>query len=174
MDTIIYEKMATPAWPPEHRHGQRRADLVFAARAIAAAAIAVDVKIAAWDAGHADDLDLDAIHRRLGALQWHLTNLAALTGASLTEIMIDGVADLEARHGTKDPTAWYQAEKAADAAHAGPGAAETPPSNMTGTLKTPAHLIDLPWVSPMSFTPHDISAPPRRRIRRASDGDYTQ
>ena len=24
MDTIIYEKMATPAWPPEHRHGQRR------------------------------------------------------------------------------------------------------------------------------------------------------
>ena len=45
--------------------------------------------------GHADDLDLAAIHRRLGALQWHLANLAALTGASLTEIMIDGVADLD-------------------------------------------------------------------------------
>ena len=180
MDTVIYEKMATPAWPPEHRHGQRRADLVFVAQAIAAAAIAVDVKIAAWDAGHADDLDLAAIHRRLGALQWHLANLAALTGASLTEIMIDGVADLEARHGTKDPTAWYEAEKAADAAHAGPSAAETQtstlaaPDTQTIILAAPDTLINLPWVSPMSFTPHDISAPARGRIRRASDGDYTQ
>ena len=166
MDTIIYEKMATPAWPPEHRHGQRRADLVFAARAIAAAAIAVDVKIAAWDAGHADDLDLDALRRRLGAVQWHLANLAALTGASLTEIMIDGVADLEARHGTKDPTAWYEAEReAAATTHAGPSAAEAQ------TQTPPNVAIDL--AAGWAWTPHDISAPPHRRSRRASDGDYT-
>ena len=165
MDTIIYEKMATPAWPPEQHHDQRRADLVFAARAIAAAAIAVDVKIAAWDAGHTDDLDLDALRHRLGVLQWHLANLARLAGASLTEIMIDGVADLEARHGTKDPGAWYAAEKSAAPHHAAPSAAEAQ------TQTPPDVAIDL--AAGWAWTPHDISAPPHRRSRRASDGDYT-
>ena len=163
MDTITYERMATPAWPPEHRHGQRAADLVFVAQAIAAAAIAIDVKIKMWEAGNTDDLDLDALRHRLGVLQWHLANLARLTGASLTEIMIDGVADLEARHGTKDPTVWYEAEKAA--AYAGPSAAEAQ------TQTPPDVAIDL--AAGWAWTPHDISAPPHRRIRRASDGDYT-
>ena len=147
------------------RKWPRRPGRPSTATANAAAAIAVDVKIAAWDAGHADDLDLDALRRRLGAVQWHLANLAALTGASLTEIMIDGVADLEARHGTKDPAVWYEAEKAAAAAHAGPSAAEAQ------TQTPPDVAIDL--AAGWAWTPHDISAPPHRRSRRASDGDYT-
>ena len=154
MDTITYERMATPAWPPEHRHGQRAADLAFVAQAIAAAAIAIDVKINAWQAGHTDDLDLDALRHRLGVLQWHLANLARLAGASLTEIMIDGVADLEARHGTKDPGAWYAAEKNA----------------AFGAVKKP--VIVIPDAAGWEWTPQDITAP-AFRVGNGTDGDYT-
>ena len=49
----------------------------------------------------------------------------------------------------------------------------TSTQSQTSTLTAPEHLINLPWTSPMSFAPHDISAPPHRRSRRASDGDYT-
>ena len=160
MDTITYERMATPAWPPEHRHGQRAADLVFVAQAIAAAAVAIAVKINAWDAGHTDDLDLGNLRHRLGVLQWHLANLARLTGASLTEIMIDSVADLEARHGTKDPGAWYAAEKSAAPRHDTPSAVEEPETVIP---------LDSGW----TWTPGDISARSIRLVCRGTDGDYT-
>ena len=159
MDTITYERMATPAWPPEHRHGQRAADLVFVAQAIAAAAVAIAVKINAWDAGHTDDLDLGNLRHRLGVLQWHLANLARLAGASLTEIMIDGVADLEASHGTKDPGAWYEAEKRAAPHHAAPSAAETA-------------AIVIPRDAAWTWTAWTTTAP-ARHAGRGTDGDYT-
>ena len=113
MDTITYERMATPAWPPDQRHGRCAADQVFAAHQLRALAADAEDDVLRWQ-HDAATMDAGEILSRLGLVQWHLAALARLLGSNLTEIMLAGIGAMEERHGTPDPNTWYANERDAD------------------------------------------------------------